>query len=753
MKRLIIFFLVLPFLASAQNIQLTFKDKNSLEVLPYVTVSINGVAYGSADKKGIITLPDLKGINSIGITNIGYKTISLLPEEIPSDHIVFLEPVLYDLSEITVRNRAIEIVKEVIENKKFNQPYRTPFEVYAYTKVLFNLKFAQVTDSLLHREKTGTTNDYISEIVSKLTYRRVGGLSEKVITFRNAGFEKTFFSFPVSSLQPFNFYESEVKIGDNYYLNPISMSGLNRYRYILEQTDVQENDTTYLVHFSPKSEGYTDLMEGIMHIDHHSKAIKEIYARPPVTEIAITEVKQTFAHYEETGWFPSKLNYLMSIMPNDSTGIEMRLETYLNSPENVLEETLGLNEMREEYFTHDDEKTYQVIDSVFKENKVELRLNNTLKLLDGFLPLKKVDVDLTKVIDFNLYEKFRLGLGLQTGNNVSDIWSVNGYFGYGFGDKKMKYGLGGKVNLADNTYLSAMYMDDIREIGTNANHDFRSQRAWVGNYFDQIKGGLLGFNTELNSFLSGSLNMSHFRMVPGYPYGFDGLNTYTNTEVGADIVLGLSRTSDFVLLGRRLQTDVGKPTLKLSWRRGLQGVLDSDFNYNKLLLDFSQSFYTKHLGTTSYSLDMGWLDKPLPIGLMFTGMGVGEPGNILFMDKYFQTMAPNEFISDQFANLFFNHNFHNKIIRWKGFNPDLVIHHNMGMAGLKTIAEHSNFIPEANHKLYLESGLVLDKLMKVNYFNLFDLSIGAGLFYRYGDYSLGSFGKNLFPKISISFSN
>src|SRR5690606_36567181 len=75
--------------------------------------------------------------------------------------------------------------------------------------------------------------------------------------------------------------------------------------------------------------------------------------------------------------------------------------------------------------------------------------------------------DITRLINFRDYEGFRLGLGLETSDKLSERFRVGGYFAYGFKDKMLKYGGYGKVTLFPKYFLDfeAKYQHDIVERG------------------------------------------------------------------------------------------------------------------------------------------------------------------------------------------------------------------------------------------------------------------------------------------------
>ena len=96
-----------------------------------------------------------------------------------------------------------------------------------------------------------------------------------------------------------------------------------------------------------------------------------------------------------------------------------------------------------------------------------------------------------------------------------------------------------------------------------------------------------------------------------------------------------------------------------------------------------------------------------------------------------------EFASDRFAYFFLNHNF-GRLTGTKHtiFRPELEVVHNMGIGSLSNKSDHHGVAFSTMEKGYLESGLILNNIIRFKYVKLFYFGLGAGGFYRYGNYAL-----------------
>ena len=120
--------------------------------------------------------------------------------------------------------------------------------------------------------------------------------------------------------------------------------------------------------------------------------------------------------------------------------------------------------------------------------------------------------------------------------------------------------------------------------------------------------------------------------------------------------------------------------------------------------------------------------------------------------NYFQTTLPYEFLSDRYVNLFTNHNF-GMLLNNKGyFTPEVVLHNNFGIGDLSRPSNHQNIAFSIKNELFLETGLELRNMIKLNYLDIGYLGLGAGGFYRYGFHNLPDFEDNFVFKFAAGFT-
>ena len=112
-------------------------------------------------------------------------------------------------------------------------------------------------------------------------------------------------------------------------------------------------------------------------------------------------------------------------------------------------------------------------------------------------------------------------------------------------------------------------------------------------------------------------------------------------------------------------------------------------------------------------------------------------------------MGLYEFVSDKYVNLFFSHNFGSLLFKRPKFKPQFVIFTNAGIGSLENRVQHSHLGFKTMEKGFYESGLLINKVVRVNYYNIVYLGLGGGAFMRYGAYAETKVEKNVVYKLSL----
>jgi len=114
-------------------------------------------------------------------------------------------------------------------------------------------------------------------------------------------------------------------------------------------------------------------------------------------------------------------------------------------------------------------------------------------------------------------------------------------------------------------------------------------------------------------------------------------------------------------------------------------------------------------------------------------------------------MGLYEFTTTKYASVFLSHNFGNILLNKKFSKPELVLYQNMGIGQLENKDAHIGLTLQDFNKGFVESGIGLDNMIRINYVNVAYWKFGGAFFYRYGPYQLPQPSDNLVWRLTFSF--
>lgn len=792
MKKLYFFLIAFGFITPlfSQTISGKVFDAETKEPLAFAnfTFNSNPRMSTSSDIDGRFSFINFEKITTLTCTYIGYETQSILIENNKSINI-YLKSSADNLKEVVIKpteNPANAIIRKVISNKETNNPENiSSFKYKSYNKMVYDVKTdgTTKTDSINAKMKGKLLKDsplFMMESVSERKFIAPDISEEVVIGTKVSGFQNPSFASLATDLQPFSFYKDNIKLFEIQYLNPISKGSLKKYNFTLEDTIFQNKDTVYIISFQPKKNKNFEGLKGQLYINTNKYAVQNVIATPFEKAKIDIKIQQQYVFVENKYWFPEQLNYALQFpelkmaVDGKSYISEVQLEIPLHKKEFALEsvsidkmaakkDSLFWKSFRVETLSEAELRTYHVVDSIGKENNFDKILSSVEKLTQFKIGIGVFDLDLAKTVVYNKYEGYRLGLGAYTNEKLLENWTFGGFLGYGTRDAEWKYGgeILYTISKNDEFKMGGKYQNNLIEVGNyglNASiQNMLNLRNFQAYLMDNVK--QTSFTIEARSFryLKWKMTLTQSATTPKYLSEFQDNGQvyidYKDSNLQVDLRFGFKEKfiSSF---NQRLSVGSTYPVFSLSYAKGIKNVLNSDFNYDKIEVRIDQSFFTKNFGTTKYRLEAGVIDNPLPYGLLFTGEGSYEKKYPYMIPNYFQTMRPYEFLSDQYTHLFLSHDFGGLLFKTGKFQPGLTLHNNFGWGTLsnKNKASNSLITYQTKEKVFMETGLQVDNVLKVNYMNIGYLGLGVGAYYRYGAYENPNSKDNFVYKFSATFS-
>lgn len=625
-------------------------------------------------------------------------------------------------------------------------------------------------------------------------------LKETILGTKMAGFKNPIYEVIAFNLQSISIYDNKYELFETKYENPISNNAITSYNYKLLDTVNIKGRETYMIYFKNKQKRKSSGLEGVLYIDQENFAVAKAVMRIKGV-LDISGIHEFDYVPSEKIWFQSNTTFKIVKGKNDDDikilggtiqfdgDVEDNFEprkksasdfTYLLSESNnfdihyntktpIKDPSLYIeikddaskkpeafwNEYRKETLDLKGQRTYQLIDSLSIKKRIENRLGFGRKIINGYVPIGPVDLDLKKIISYNNYEGFRLGLGGITNDRFSKNFRIEGYSAYGTKDGEVKYSLGTGVLLdkSTNTWVNGYYTDDVREIASTVFavdkrvfkiydprpiniSTFYKYTAWKANVQSKIIP-----KTEA------VFELARTNVEPQFDYlfNYDGklYSSYIMTTAMVSIVW--APFSNF------MQTPTGRnesekrfPRFTFQYTQSLPDVLGNDFTFGKI--DFKTEYEKNYLNgqKTSLLLQGGYAIGDVPLTHLYNTM----PNNltketviqrITFAGRNsFETMFFNEFFSSQYIFFQIKHGF-DRIRILKKVRPSLVLVTRMAWGNMENPQQHVGPEYKTLDKGFFESGIELNKIYK---------GFGLGGFYRYGPNQLLKFEDNIAVKIS-----
>jgi len=799
MRNLILLFTLASFQVFSQS---TFyvKDSYTEESIPFVKIIPDQASPFLADLDGAFTLAS--GIQSFKLSYRGYQDTTYQVASL-TDSIVYLSPNVQMVNEVTVVpgvNPAHRIMRNAIKNRKANHPLKNDaFRYKSYSKFIFDINpdaLAAISDTTTDSLLIGTKmffeqqHLFMMESASKRTFVPPYRDKEEITAYKVSGFSDPRFSTFANSMQSFSFYDNQFNLLGSDYINPLAFGGINRYLFVLEDSTFHDSDTTYTIYYRPrKGKGFNGI-EGHLYINTNGFAVEKVIASPyrDTTGLQVKIVQQ-YEFIEGKKWFPTKLSTEVNFgdqakIANIKDGnVQGTGYTYMEDIEirpddlpkrfndNIslytAEDANELNEgewdsLRRYQITDKERTTYHTIDSLSKVMKFDSKLKVLNSLLEGKIPLGNYQIPIDRIFNFNIYEGYRFGVGLENSKKMMKNVVIGGYAGWATRDKEWKYGGYSTIFFSrqKRMKIDLKYQQDLMERGGTSFaksgfslNDTEMYRHFYITNMERQRIGEVAFSSDIKANMNLRVfgNYQRVWFIDSYTYSPADTNIYTNddhvnlAETGIEFKWNI--LEKYVLLGDMKMSQGKKyPSIKLKAVHGWKGWIESNYDYWRLSAEISQDFNFLGIGKLTLTARAQKTIGDVPLFLSNEGNGTGKNW-MLSVPNTFETMAPSSFYSTEQAAIYARFGFRAFKTKAAWNEPKFSLHHAWGIGNFYDRSAHSVDF-QTYEKGYGEVGIILDGL-----FTSSTSGIGIGAFYNYSSYGDSEdWVKNIVPKLSVSFS-
>ena len=750
-----------------------------------------------------LPLPD----QALTISHIGYNPKRTNASHLPDT--IFLTPAAAALKEAVVKvtdetdPRAEWIIRQSIRHKPDNNPDNLSSYTYtSYNKLVADLAANRGKNANRRPDSAGTTTFgidtadkrprhlFLIESVIDNAFKKPLLHQTTVKAQKITGLQKGWLLGLATQLQYFSFYPDEFSLLGVQYYNPVSA----KYHgdYVFHLTDSLRNDDgslTWIISFRARRNKFgIELLKGELHIHENDFGIVNVIAAP-LTSNGMFNIsfRQQYRRVEDH-WFPAQLNTDIAMTPGQNPGQSPdsanKSATLLITARTYLQD-ISLDSLRTaKHFgnyrygvapdaddrTADfwdkhrtikldslDLNTYHYLDSLVKNNpdikKATFRTAVIGDLINGEIPIGKINLRIGQVINYNRYEGLRLGAGFVTNSRFSPDWRFGGYAAYGFGDKSVKYG--GLIEVLagydKDVAYGVSYSQDVDLIGSNSfkGPPLLNFQRLLAKHADSLQKVELYRTGRLARIIQTRIfvNYQDRTFTEGYHFldpdkqtiRYNGLHLLEAGAYGStDFKQGFLKLDNLII-----NSLDNRPVnfLELEAKTGKALDAGSSISYQKVEARFTRRWSLGRPGQVLTVLEGGKVWGNLPYGMLFSNLGTYDEFSVV-IPATFQTMRWNEFVNDQYAALFVQYETGYILQRHEKYGVTLTFSQNSGIGSLASPQLQIGIPAGAINRLYTEAGFGI-RLRTTN------RNYGIMAYYRYGNYQLNNTGDNFTFRVMV----
>ncbi|WP_240642159.1 DUF5686 family protein [Nonlabens xiamenensis] len=701
-----------------------------------------------------------------------------------------------------------DLITKVLISKKKNNP-RHKFNSFQYNSYEI-LKVSGDPEALTGpgykktelRKTLKKTGVLFAEKTSKHIHDHKEGYKEIITGAYMPGFDEPVYPIYNINFQSEHLYKDTYIILDQAYKNPLGDDGKNFFNFKRISDSLIDGRPVTKVGFRPKNVEDKSLLSGYLYIDQLNFAVARAilettgdininanhdFVYDPALEVWLESSRSLSIRKEKTKkeleLFGGRLEVglerdnkknntepeeLYLIIQARNTDFKTNKEiTYgrRGLEIEVLDSAITKKESYwKEYRNNDSFSTTELasfvnLDSIVDASRITRRLETLDKFKIGYYPVGIFDIDLKYLVKFNDYEAFRVGIGGQTNEKLSDSFRVGGYLAYGTKDDTFKYNinLGYRLNEEKNTWLNIYREDDITEFAAESFLTdarvyslFEPRLINIPTFYLYREYGLSLQQRLFPSVISEVL-LSRKRINQTTAYQFapeadpnDALGNYTLSEIAVGV--RWSPVSKFMRTPNGYQeTERGYPILSGQLTQGIKGLAGSNFNYLKLSGKIAYTTKNLNNSSTDLSLEGHYGTGRIPLTHLYHAYP-NAPNKDELLQRFsvagrrsFETMFFNEFFSDKLLIGQVKH----RLAPFKIFpflQPEMVLITRAAWGDLEHPDRHLNIDFKTLDRGYFESGFELNKLL---------FGFGLSFTYRHGPYHLSDFEDNLAMKFTF----
>ncbi|MDM1373111.1 carboxypeptidase-like regulatory domain-containing protein [Myroides marinus] len=554
---------------------------------------------------------------------------------------------------------------------------------------------------------------------------------EKTLGNKNSGFDTNqhIIEFIKDLYVEYNIYNNYIRLFDKDFVSPLSRTGINVYNYVLADSAFIDNKWCYNIVYYPRRKGELTF-KGDFWVNDSTFAIKKINMEASkdanINWVKEMYIEQEFDVLNDSVFLLTKDHFMSdfalskrekskgvygkrtSIYKHHKFDIEHPSEFYQKNV-NVYDDKVYKRDedfwktYRFESLSKDELGIYKMLDTLKTVPKFKFLFDLSSTVASNYYNIDKYKFDFGPIFStfgYNDIEGLRLRAGGRTYFGPNDKWRLEGYGAYGLKDNQFKYGISAKVLLHNDSRLILFGGNrrDIEQIGVSLTEttdvlgrSFASNSLFASGdntKLTKINLTTVGIEIEPVKNLKFSTAFNYRTLKPAS--NLFNLNYYVDKE--NNIISNETKQSEFNLTAEYTpkrktigygvdRTDVDSKYLRmfLKYTQGFKGVLDSDFEYQKIQFYARKPMLLGGFGTLTPTFEVGKTFGEVPLGLLNV-----VPGNQSWFNiqNTFANLNYYEFVTDQYASLHLEHNFGGRLFSRIPWLRDFNLREIVGIRGI-----------------------------------------------------------------------
>ncbi len=679
-------------------------------------------------------------------------------------------------------NRGLFLWKKIMSKKKLYNRYNLPnFSYEAYNKLEVDIKnftpdkvkknfifkpFSFVFDNIdSTSEKDPFLPAYLLESVSDYSYQKnPEKYNENIIASKTVGFKNESFSKLLGVMnQNINIYGNYINIIDKDFIGPLNENADVYYNFSVPDTQLVNGRKIFHFVFTPKHTGQ-NTFQGDAWVVGQTFQIQKINLYlgkdANINYLDRISIFQEFIPLNDSVYFINRDKFFadFKVLGKKSlTFIGRKTTSYRNieinsdsisrffKQQNIQEMVSSKqgsnltndstwNNLRHDTLSTNEKAIYSTLNQLLQMPKFQ-RLQNTLKFIgSGYKQLSNYEIGpWYNWLSANSWEGTRLRFDLGTTTGFNKHIYLHSYLAYGTLDKKLKgkaeaYWIAQRNPKRVRLHLS--YSKDIDngisqlgEVGQDNIFSIAIRKPNTTRKFIEVQDIRFELYNELGKGFSTEWFVTQRKYDPlkNLPYktSFPVLSGQSLNSFELALKLRFAYLEQFIE-GDYFRYSLGTkyPIAELMYTKGISGVFNSAYNYQKIGFSVKDYMKISPLGSFSYKVYAAKIYGTLPFTFL-----ENHPGNDIYYynSSSFNLMNRFEYLSDQYAGVNVEHNIGSGLFRFVPITRKLKLRQfwnakavwgslskentllNSGNGSFKTL----------NNSTYLEMGTGIDNILKV----------------------------------------